>query len=313
VLETRVELRRARLELMLKVLDVDGAVRRVRGGWLPTGEPWSYDTARLSRVAAARESEQRAMLSYATTSQCRMAYLRDCLDDPNSIPCGRCDNCTGTGYPTDVSPSALTAAQAFLGRPGVEIVPRRMWPTGLPAIGVPLSGRIPDSEQALPGRAVGRLSDLGWGDRLRGALAADAAVPDDLVNAVVAVLKEWATGAERWPARPVAVVAVDSVSRPKLVRSLAERIAGIGRLPLLGAVGAGSGTGSGSVNSAQRVRALHQRLAVPPSLTDRLTGLAGPVLLVDDLVDSGWTMALAARLVRRSGAPAVLPLALGLS
>jgi ATP-dependent DNA helicase RecQ len=186
-----------------------------------------------------------------------------------------------------------------------------MWPTGLPAVGVPLSGRIPDTEQALPGRAVGRLSDLGWGDRLRAVLAADAAVPDDLVAAVVAVLKEWATGADRWPARPVGVVAVDSVSRPLLVRSLAERIAEIGRLPLLGAVDSGPAAGSGSVNSAQRVRALHQRLAVPPSLAAALAGLEGPVLLVDDLVDSGWTMALAARLVRQSGAPAVLPLALG--
>jgi ATP-dependent DNA helicase RecQ len=41
-----------------------------------------------------------------------------------------------------------------------------------------------------------------------------------------------------------------------------------------------------------------------------LTGVGGPVLLVDDVIDSGWTMTVAARAVRRAGAPSVLPFAL---
>ena len=81
-LETRVELSRTRLETMLKVLDVDGAVRRVRGGWTATGEPWVYDADRYARVAEAREREQQAMLDYLATDRCRMEFLRDQLDDP---------------------------------------------------------------------------------------------------------------------------------------------------------------------------------------------------------------------------------------
>jgi ATP-dependent DNA helicase RecQ len=225
-----------------------------------------------------------------------------------------------------VSEPALRAAQAFLGRPGVDIAPRKLWPTGLPAIGVPLSGKIPAGEVAGPGRAVGRLSDLGWGNRLRAVLSADADAPADLVDAVVAVLKDWSGS---WPARPVAVVGIDSAGRPRLVHSLAQRISAIGRLPLLGAVtqagrpgwdadnagpGVGPGARSGSaVNSAARVRDLHAALTLPDPLAERLTGLSGPVLLVDDLVDSGWTMTLAARLLRLAGAPSVLPLALATS
>jgi ATP-dependent DNA helicase RecQ len=314
VLETRVELRRARLELMLKVLDVDGAVRRTKGGWVSTGQPWRYDRERLSRVAAARVEEQRAMLDYAGTGGCRMDFLRRRLDDELSVPCGRCDNCTGEHLDATVSEPALVAARAFLGRPGVDIAPRKLWPTGLPAVGVPLSGKIPAGEVAEPGRAVGRLSDLGWGERLRTVLAADRDAPADLVDAVVAVLKDWSSS---WPARPVAVVGIDSTGRPRLVRSLAERIAAIGRLPLLGALTAlgagrpgGGPDGGGGVNSAARVRDVHAALALPEGLAGRLAGLDGPVLLVDDLVDSGWTMTLAARLLRQAGAPAVLPLAL---
>ena len=68
-----------------------------------------------------------------------------------------------------------------------------------------------------------------------------------------------------------------------------------------------------SGNSAQRVRALHDAFAVPADLADALAALDGPVLLVDDLVDSGWTMSMVARLLRRAGAPDVLPLALAVA
>ena len=61
-LEARVDLRRTRLETMLKVLDVDGAVKRVRGGWISTGRPWSYDSERYARVAETRRAEQQSML-----------------------------------------------------------------------------------------------------------------------------------------------------------------------------------------------------------------------------------------------------------
>ncbi|MEU7771852.1 RecQ family ATP-dependent DNA helicase [Micromonospora taraxaci] len=317
-LEPLVDLRRARLELMLKVLDVDGAVRRVRGGWLATGEPWTYDEARLRRVAEARTVEQQAMREYATTSDCRMRYLRERLDDTGAADCGRCDRCAEPLFVADVSTAALAAAQTFLGRPGVEIAPKKLWPTGLDAVGVPLKGRIAPAEQALPGRAVGRLSDLGWGGRLRdlvGPEAPDGPVPDDVAGAVVEVLKAWAHGDDPWPRRPVAVVAVGSRRRPRLVGSLAERIAAVGRLPLLGQVtpaGAG-GTGGPRGNSAQRVRALHDTFTVPAELADALAGLDGPVLLVDDLIDSGWTMTLVARALRRAGAPDVLPLALAVA
>src|SRR6202021_2222122 len=94
-LEARVDLRRSRLETMLKVLDVDGAVRRVRGGWTSTGQPWAYDADRYARGAKAREAEQQAMRDYASTRNCRLEYLRRQLDDETAAPCGRCDNCAG--------------------------------------------------------------------------------------------------------------------------------------------------------------------------------------------------------------------------
>src|ERR1044072_4289750 len=103
-LEPLVDLGRTRLEMVLKVLDVDGAVRRVKGGWISTGQPWEYDEARYRRLDEARKREQQAMLDYQSTDGCRMSFLRSQLDAPElgPHPCGRCDNCAGPRYIADV-------------------------------------------------------------------------------------------------------------------------------------------------------------------------------------------------------------------
>jgi ATP-dependent DNA helicase RecQ len=323
ILEARVELRRSRLETMLKVLDVDGAVRRVRGGWTATDQPWNYDAERYAWVARQREAEQQAMRDYATSTTCRMEYLRLQLDDEQAAPCGRCDNCAGARFPAEVSNGALDAARAALGRPGIEVEPRRMWPTGMPAVGVDFKGRIPPGEQALAGRALGRLSDIGWGNRLRDLFAdgaPDGAVPVEAADAVIRVLADWAKVPGGWasgdsgaPSRPVGIVTIASRTRPRLIESLGARIAEVGRIPLLGRVSYVDGAEPMRIprsNSAQRLRVLHDVFTVPAELARNLATVGGPVLLVDDLVDTGWTLAVAARLLLRSGAEAVLPMVL---
>ena len=322
-LETRVDLSRKRLEMMLKVLDVDGAVRRVSGGWAATGAGWAYDADRYARVAAARSREQQAMLDYAAAGACRMEYLRRELDDPAAAPCGRCDNCTGRHWPQEVSQAAAGAASDRLLRPGVEITPRRMWPTGMRELGVEVSGKIDPGLSAEPGRAIGRLTDLGWGPRLRALLASDGSapdgpspdgpVPDDLVAAVVKVLAAW-----DWDQRPAGVVTLPSRTRPQLVASLGLRIAEIGRIPHIGGLGYPAGaqpsrSAGHQHNSAQRLAAVWRELTLPEDVAAAAGRLGGPVLLVDDRVETGWTMTVAARLLRQAGAPAVLPLALAIS
>ncbi|GMA37201.1 hypothetical protein GCM10025876_34050 [Demequina litorisediminis] len=164
-LETSVDLRRGRLESMLKVLDVDGAVRRVQGGWVATGEPWAYDADRYARVAAARTAEQDTMLAYERLDTCRMAFLRRVLDDPALVDgwvCGRCDVCGGVTLPSVPDAAAVAATRADMDRVGVEVTARKQWPSGVDRMGLDLRGRIPASEQAQPGRAVARLDGLGW-------------------------------------------------------------------------------------------------------------------------------------------------------
>ncbi|MFJ9392076.1 DEAD/DEAH box helicase [Nocardioides sp. NPDC101246] len=301
-LETYVDLSRSRLEQMLKVLDVDGAARRVGGGWEATGVPWDYDAERYERVAQARRREQDAMLAYISTDQCRMRFLREQLDDPGAVDCGRCDNCGGFAVTSSVSEGAVEEASARLARPGVVVEPKKMWPTGLDRLGISLKGKIKDGP--LEGRAVARLTDLGYGQALRDLFrepAQDGPVPVPLVKAVVEVLGDWRP-------RVGGIVYVESSTRPTLTRDFAEGLSRYLRIPVLGSwaiVDPDVGPGQGASNSAQRVAAIGRRFSlhadVPPG---------ADVLLIDDRVATGWTVTLAARALLDAGAATVHPLVL---
>jgi ATP-dependent DNA helicase RecQ len=304
-LESYVELGRTRLEQMLKVLDVDGAVRRVRGGWESTGRPWTYDDDRYTGVREAREREQRAMLDYLDTDRCRMRFLRDQLDDPavgeGTPECGRCDNCGGVAVSDAVSETALEEARTRLARPGVPIEPRKMWPSSLSHLGVSLSGRI--REGADEGRAVARLTDLGHGQALRelfGRSDPDGPVPESLARAVVEVLLDWHPEVD-------GIVVVESATRPTLTADLAGGLARYLQRPLVGTWAIADRSVApeqGAMNSAQRVAAVSRRYRLEGDVP------TGSVLLVDDQVSTGWTLTLAARALREAGATRVLPLTL---
>jgi ATP-dependent DNA helicase RecQ len=351
-LETVADVRRSRLELLLKVLAVDGAVERVQGGWRSTGRPWVYDADRYARVTQTREAEQRAMLAYAKpvdSAECRMAFLQTALDDPTAAPCGRCDVCAGPWYSADVPAGAAEAASARLDRPGVELASRAQWPTGADRLGVEVKGKIAVGDQLETGRAVARLTDLGWGQRLRTLLGddgvggvaqltegveapsieedpdaafdvshrvirpglpSDAPPDDELLKACARVLGSW-----DWAQRPAAVVAMPSRRRPALVSGVAQGLARLGRLPYLGELSYAHGGPSGQPggNSAFRLAGVWGRVVVSGELRERLASVAGPVLLVDDLADSRWTVTVAGRELRRAGASAVLPFVLALT
>lgn len=320
-LEARVDLRRTPLELLLKVLAVDGAVERVGGGWRSTGQPWIYDAERYARIAEARVDEQDSMVIYQDTAGCRMEYITSVLDDETAAACGRCDNCAGRWFPKDVAAAAAESAGQTLRRAGIGLEPRLQWPSGMDRLGVGVKGKIKADESISEGRVLARLTDLGWGGPLRELFAAgapDREVDPGMLQACVQVLREWSGADGRttpWSGsgRPAAVVSLPSRGKPLLVESLAQGIAGIGRMPYVGQLQLqhGGPTGGRGGNSAYRLAGVWDRLVVGPDLHEALADFQGQsILLVDDLVDSRWTLTIAGRALRQAGASAVLPLAL---
>ena len=241
-----------------------------------------------------------------------------------------------------VPEAAAEAASAALDRPGVELAARAQWPTGADRLGVDVKGKIAAGDQLEPGRAVARLTDLGWGQRLRTLLGDDGIGgsgarprgprhrggprrrlrrPRASLGHRRAARRRTAprvrprAGAWDWAQRPGAVVAMPSRRRPQLVSGLAQGLARLGRLPYLGemscSTAARPGSPAGTAPSGW-----------PPCGTGSSSGPAAraaaeagaaPVLLVDDLADSRWTMTVAGRELRRAGAAGVLPFALALT
>lgn len=228
-LEAVVDLRRTRLETMLKVLDVDGAVRRVKGGWTSTGRQWVYDSERYARVARQRAAEQQAMRDYVSTSGCRMEFLRRQLDDEGRR---RAAGATTAPAPGSARPSRPRRWQERRGNwtaPGPRSSRAGCGRRGCPHWASTSRAVFPKASSALPGAPWGgsRTSAGGTGCAPAGRGAPDGPVPDDVLRAAVAVLADWARSPGGWApnapdasARPVGVVAVPSLSRPRLVGSL---------------------------------------------------------------------------------------------
>jgi len=302
-LEGRVNVRRGRLEALLKVLDVDGAVARDGSAWARTAEAWRYDRARYEALAAARAAEQAAMVEYQTTPGCRLELLRRQLDDPGASPCGRCDRCTGEAVDVAVDPDALARARTFLRSSVVVIEPRKQWARGLGS----RSGNIKADLRAEEGRALALGNDPGWSEDLAERFAGPDAEPDDdLLRGVAAALKAWP-----WGRRPTWVTWVPSRTRPLLVGGLARRLAEVGRMELVEAVHRvrtdappqrsmqNSGTQAANVIDAFRF-----------GRDDGEPLPLGPGLLIDDEVRSGWTMTVVAAGLREAGSGLILPFAL---
>jgi ATP-dependent DNA helicase RecQ len=306
-LENTVNLGRTRIEAMLKILDVDGAVERVTGGYRSTGHPWQPDVERLERVAANRRTEQDLMEGYEATDQCRMVYLRHVLDDP-AEPCGRCDNCLGALPATITPPDDLDTAPAteFLKSATTIILPRKAWPRGLKLSHPHLpSGNIPPDLRPSKGRALATTGDGGWSTAVTAARSAysDPPLSPELADGFAAMLGAWS-----WDQRPTWVTYVPSRANPELITYLASRISQLGRLPLLDVIRRVPQT-TANPPQATFANSTHQftNVATAFEIVPGHTLPKGPVLLLDDTINSGWTLTVVSALLRSSGVPAVLP------
>ncbi|MCK9250267.1 MAG: RecQ family ATP-dependent DNA helicase [Solirubrobacteraceae bacterium] len=326
--QAHVNLGLGRLEAMLKVLDVEGAIRRTGNRWVTVADSdWAYDEARYRRITELRRTEQRAMADYGGDGRCLMRTLQEQLDDPAPTDCGRCAVCAGPRWALEPDRGLVRDAQQALRSRPVGFDPKRM----APEAGTGTMRRIAEGVRTEPGRALARRGDAGWDADVRAALE-DGRVTDELVAAAAALVRGW-------DATPAWVTAVPAR------RALREGAGRDGATAPEGAAGVVERAGGGPVGDASApdvVSDLGARLAAalglpyvatlarledrPPQ--DRQRGAAqqaanvrgafavvgdvpdGPVLLVDDVRHSGWTLAMVGGQLRRRGAGPVLPLVL---
>jgi ATP-dependent DNA helicase RecQ len=292
-IEMNVNMPSSRIAGLLKVLDVEGAVEKDRSKFRRTLRPWTFDSARIERVRAARLDEHQAMRDYATTTKCRMAFLRNALDDTDVNVCGRCDNCTGNRYDRQTDPNLVGQALSFIRRRPVTIEPRKRW------LGH-RSGGITNAVE--PGRALCYLTDPGWGDQLLEAKQSGGLLSDELVEAAATLIQDWL------PDFDGTLVYVPSLDpNRKLVEDVAGRLADLLGVRLSDCIVKVRQNAPQKLmeNSAQQLRNVDGVFGI------RGPAPSGPVLLVDDVVDSRWTMTVLGDLLLDAGSGPVYPFALG--
>ncbi|HET9521531.1 MAG TPA: RecQ family ATP-dependent DNA helicase [Candidatus Limnocylindrales bacterium] len=295
-LQKAINLSRNQLDQALKLLEIDGAVAKVGGRFHRTDVPWQPDEARIARVIATRRLEQQQMRDYVTHDGCRMEYLIRLLDDPEAAPCGRCANDVGRGLPREVSPDVVRDAIDFLRRSLRPIEPRKRWVESEAG-----AGAIPEPNEE--GIALSVYGDAGWGRDVEQGRRRGGASSDALVTAAVrAIRDQW-----RPDPAPEWVTAIPSHGRAAPTVAFAAAIAAQLGLPFVDCV-----TSSADVppqaemqNSVLQLANARAKLGVDGSAVR-----TGPVLLVDDLVDSRWTITVAGALLREHGSGPVFPFAL---
>jgi ATP-dependent DNA helicase RecQ len=302
-IEAQSGVRRGRVELMLKQLAVDGVVDRVEGGWLVTGKAWHHDAEHYAGVVAVRRREADIMRAYVRGERCLMELLQESLDDPEAAPCGRCSVCRGRlpealdGAP---SPETLATVTALLRGQVHVLEPRKMWPGG--AFGS--RGRIPPDEASATGRTLVFADAPEWRETVAGMFTRDAPAPAEVTEACVRLLSRWRSS---WPARPEVVVDLTATGSPVLTASVADHLASVGRLARATLSGPSSPPDLRELSSSDEAAFWRDHLDA--------SGIAAAVggrtvLLVVDASSSLWPVTVAAAVLRRAGAGAVLPLLL---
>lgn len=293
-LMAQVNLGKGRIEALLKVLDVEGAVGRAGSRWVASSDSaWFYDADRYGRITELRRREQAAMAAFGADGRCLMRALQEELDDPEPSDCGRCSVCAGPRFDGPLDPDVVRDASIHLRSRPVIIDVKKMAPDG--------DGRmrkIPEAVRAEEGRALARLGDGGW-DRLVQDGRAAGRFEDELVAAAAQAVRDW-------PAPVAWVAAVPSRRSGALVPDFAARLAAALGVPFADVLA------RADERPPQREMANAQRQVANVRGAFAVTGAVdgGPVLLVDDLRFSGWTLAMVAGQLRQKGAGPVYPFAL---
>ncbi len=299
----KLNIRRGRIDKTIDLLSLESPspIAKQDSKWQLTAAKLSETFwERAERLTALRREEQRQMQEYVRLTSGHMEFLIRALDgDPRTVSPN-----LSLPLPTSINPELAIAAVAYLRRTNFPIEPRKLWPAGgMPSYNV--KGKINADMQAQEGKALCVWGDAGWGSLVRDGKYRERRYSDELVQACVSLIQDW----NPQPA-PAWVTCIPSRRHSSLVPDFARRLAAALNLPfhIVMEKTADRPEQKAMANSIQQARNIDGSLAID---VEQLP--SGPVLLVDDMVDSRWTMTVAAWLLRAHGGAEVFPLALALT
>lgn len=308
-IEHAVNLRQSQIEKVLKLLVVEplSTVVRIDGSWFRTTNPYKLDKERVEHLTRQREAEWAEMKAYLESKRCLMQFLAEALDDEMAAPCGRCAVCLGHAVlPTSIQPATLIAAQQFVKHSEMRLELKKQWDIGALAKYRQQFGwskqNIPAPLRGEEGRILSRWGEPVWGELVAYGKA-NGRFSDELVDASVDLIRNrWNfTDSITW------VTCIPSNRHPNLVPDFARRLALALGVPFKSVIQ--------KVHETEPQKKMENRFHQCHNLDGAFTvrpepDTQGPVLLVDDVVDSAWTLTLASALLLQAGTSVVFPFAL---
>jgi len=299
-------LRSTHIDKALKFLSVESPspVVKQKSKWYltPAAEKYEMDRAYIESILRIRRDEQTQMKEYMTHKGCLMVFLQNALDDPNAVSCGKCFNCDSSLLFSDhYDDSDARDAALFLRRSYITVRPKRVWPGSGVFQHYPFEGyRIPQELMAAEGRALSLWGDAGWGQMVVDGKYENGEFPDALVQACFDMIRFWNPDPF-----PEWVTCIPSKNHPELVPGFALRLAEKLGVPFTTCIQLARSHDNQKFmeNKFHQVTNLDGAFKV-------IEPLAGNCLLIDDMIDSGWTFTIASALLRHAGCETVYPLAL---
>ncbi|MAE92605.1 MAG: ATP-dependent DNA helicase RecG [Pelagibaca sp.] len=305
-IEEQTNLRHGQIEKVLKLLSVENPAPVIKDGssWVRTPVRYQMDHARIAHLTGQRVQEWQEVQEYLEDAGCKMTFLKSSLDDHDPTPCGKCSSCLGRPViNAPVDPALAHSAGTFLKHAEMVIAPKAQVAANA-FLEYGFRGNLPQQLRAQEGRVLSRWGDAGWGRQVADNKHAGR-FNDELVEAMAEMIQQ------RWQPNPAPqwVCCVPSRNHPELVPDFARRLAAYLGLPFVDAVSkvADNEPQKAQQNRYHQCRNLDGVFEITEPLPD------GPVLLVDDIVDSGWTMTVIAALLQQAGSGLVYPVALASS
>jgi ATP-dependent DNA helicase RecQ len=305
-IEEQTNLRHGQIEKVLKLLSVENPAPVIKDGsrWFRTPVRYQMDHARIAHLTGQRVQEWQEVQAYLADTDCKMTFLRRALDDLDPTPCGKCASCVDRlviNIPVD--PSLAHRAGTFLKHAEMVISPKAQVAANA-FLEYGFRGNLPLNLRAQEGRVLSRWGDAGWGHMVADNKHAGRFI-DELVEAMVEMVQQ------RWQPNPAPqwICCVPSRNHPELVPDFARRLAIRLGLPFVDAVSKvkDNQQQKGQQNRFHQCRNLDGAFAVNQDIPTT------PVLLVDDIVDSGWTLTVISALLQQAGSGVVYPVALASS
>lgn len=297
-IQKELNLTQGEVEKTLKYLSVEpmSPVIKRNSKWFRTLNKYFYDEEKINKILEIRHSEWDEIQKYLDTKECLMSFLQKALNDPSPQKCGKCANCLqpiGSDFSTDIGLKAVE----FLRKKYIDFTPKKqVRADALSTYGI--RGKIPEVLRAENGRILSRWEDAGWG-RIVAENKHNGKFSDELVNAFVEMVHDWNQNFS-W------VTCIPSLKHPVLVPEFAQKVANKLNLPFIQAIKKIKQNQAQKMmnNSYHQAKNLDGVFEVGNGIPNK------PVLLIDDIIDSGWTITVAAMLLKQKGCGNVFPVAL---